>query len=207
MAPDLSFCKDEELIERIRGGDALAEETLYSRYKKIVRSCARKYFMEGADREDLLQEGMIGLYRAVCSFDASREARFQSFAEVCIRRQIYSAIKGSLRKKHLILSRSISLDGETHEDGSESSLLGVIRTRETADPEEIFLEAEGDKALMERVRSALSPLERKCLTLYVQGESYDMIGEKLGKNRKSVDNAIQRIRKKLTPLFEAGSEA
>lgn len=207
MVPDLSECRDEELIERIREGDARAEEELYSRYKKIVRSCARKYFMEGADREDLLQEGMIGLYRAVCSFDASREARFLSFAEVCIRRQIYTAIKGALRKKHQILNRSISLNGEAYEDGSESSLLGVIRTKETTDPEEIFLETEGDRAVMERVRNVLSPLERSCLTLYLQGESYDLIAEKLGKNRKSVDNAIQRIRKKLSPLLGITSGA
>ena len=203
---DLSGKSDEELIERIRNGDSKAEEELYTKYKKTVLSCARKYYMEGADWEDLLQEGMIGMYKAVCGFDPSREAKFRSFAEICIRRQIYSAIKGALRKKHQLLNHYVSLNGEAYEEGSESPLLGVIRTRDTSDPEEIFIETENDRDFSERVRNALSPLERKCLALYLQGESYDSIAEKLSKNRKSVDNAVQRIRKKLTALFRPAVE-
>ena len=201
MPMERSGPTDEDLISRIRNGDVEAEEILYTKYKKTVLSCARTYYLEGADWEDLLQEGMIGLYKAVCGFDPSREAKFRSFAEICIRRQIYSAIKGALRKKHRLLNHYVSLNGEAYEEGSESPLLGLIRTRETIDPEDIYIETENDRDFTIRVREALSPLERKCLALYLEGESYDSIAEKLCKNRKSVDNAIQRIKKKLTLLF------
>ncbi len=188
---------DERLIELLRTGDDEAERVLYERYKPIVRSRTRAYFLIGADHEDLVQEGMFGLFRAVQDYDSSRGAAFRSFAEVCVTRQILTAIKLATRKKHSPLNSYVSLSGPAYDGEDERQLVDVIEALSSVDPEETLLSRELLDALSSRIREALSPYERRVLELYLQGDSYRQIANTLGKTEKSVDNALKRVKKKL----------
>lgn len=190
---------DEDLIRSIRGGSSDAEETLYVRYKQVVRSKARTYFLVGADREDIIQEGMIGLYKAVCDYEFDKQASFRAFAELCITRQIITAIKSATRKKHIPLNTYVSLSRPIYEDGGESerTLIDVLETTRISDPEEALIGRESYDAVARDIESALSKLEREALGLYLQGLSYQQIAQALGRSTKCVDNAIQRVKKKL----------
>ena len=196
--PDYEALTDEELIERIRMGDSDAEDVLYIRYKQVVRSKARTYFLVGADREDIIQEGMIGLYKAVCDYEFGKQASFCAFAELCITRQIITAIKSATRKKHIPLNTYVSLSRPVYEDGDgERTLIDVLETTRISDPEEALIGRESYEAVARDIENALSKLEREALSLYLQGLSYQQIAAAMGRSTKCVDNAIQRVKKKL----------
>ena len=188
---------DEELLQRLRGGDSLAEETLYARYKQIVRSKARTYFLVGADREDIIQEGMIGLYKAVVDYQFDRQVSFRAFAELCITRQIITAIKSATRKKHIPLNTYISFNRFVFDGDNERPLIDVLTSTRISDPEEVLIGRENYAAVADSIQNSLSKLERSTLEWYLLGYSYQQIAEGLQISTKSVDNAIQRVKKKL----------
>ena len=202
--PDYAALGDEELLRRLRAGDADAEEALYMRYKPVVRSRARTYFLVGADREDIIQEGMIGLYKAVCDYEFDKQASFRVFAELCITRQIITAIKSATRKKHIPLNTYVSLSRPVYDDGeSERTLIDVLQTARVSDPEEALIGRESYEAIARDIETILSPLERQSLALYLQGLSYQQIAAALGRSTTCVDNAIQRVKKKLEERLRA----
>ena len=188
---------DEDLLLLHRAGDARAEEALYARYKQIVRSKARTYFLIGADREDIIQEGMIGLYKAVCDYQFDKQASFRAFAELCITRQIITAIKSATRKKHIPLNTYISLNRSVYEGDTERPLIDVLSSTQISDPEEVLIGRESYEAVADSIEHSLSKLERGALDLYLLGYSYQQIADALQKSTKCVDNAIQRVKKKL----------
>ncbi|MBQ6602412.1 MAG: sigma-70 family RNA polymerase sigma factor [Eubacterium sp.] len=184
---------DEELIVRLRGGEADIEDFLMNKYKYLVRKKARVLFLEGGDTEDLLQEGMWGLFKAIREYQPDRGASFATFADVCVRRQLYSAIAAAGRNKHRPLNESLSLS-EMEENKVHLS------AGPESDPEYVVLREEEQAELQKKVWEALSPLEKKVLELYLSGMDYLQIAEKLGRTGKSIDNALQRIRNKIKAL-------
>lgn len=182
---------DEELIKRLRAGETMIADYLMEKYKGMVRKKARAMFLIGGDTDDLIQEGMIGLFKAVRDYQPDRETSFQSFANVCIDRQIYSAIKSSNRQKHQPLNTYVSLsDKETEENLRDSCV-------EHDNPEAILIDRENVTALKKEIEKSLSPLEKQVLRLYLDGNGYMEIAGILGKTPKSIDNALQRIRGKI----------
>lgn len=188
---------DEELILALRSGDGNAEEELYTRYKQQVRRKARAYFLIGADKEDVIQEGMIGLYKAVCDFAPDRGSSFRSFADLCIERQIMSAVKAATRKKHSPLNSYVSLSSALDDGESERTLMELIAAAETAEPEAILIDRENCEFIVKELDTELTKLEKQVLTLYIDGLSYQQIAIALERGTKSVDNALQRVKKKL----------
>ena len=188
---------DDELLRLHRAGDARAEETLYARYKQIVRSKARTYFLVGADHEDIIQEGMIGLYKAVMDYQFDKAASFRGFAELCITRQIITAIKSATRKKHVPLNTYISFNRSVYEGENERPLIDVLTSTRISDPEEVLIGRENYAAVADSIEHSLSKLEHNALGLYLYGYSYQQIADMLQITTKSVDNAIQRVKKKL----------
>jgi RNA polymerase sporulation-specific sigma factor len=189
---------DEELVEMAREGSEQAIETLLNRYRHYARAKARSYFLAGADREDIVQEGMIGLFKAVRDFRADRNAAFRAFAELCITRQIITAIKTATRQKHIPLNSYISLNKQAAPDDEEGRSLGEVLTgTEMLDPAELIISAEEIAAIKESMGRLLSELETEVLRLYMDGKSYQEIGDMLGRHVKSIDNALQRIKRKL----------
>ena len=193
----MSALSDEQLLARIKEGDDEAERLLYERYKQLVRSRARSYFLIGADHEDLVQEGMLGLYKAVCEYDPDKAASFKSFAELCVTRQILSAIKSATRKKHAPLNNYVSLNRSELPDG-ELTLLDTVRSPNiVADPEDVVIGRENFERIVQYLENVLSPMERRVLNLYLSGYSYPQIAAMMEKPPKSVDNAMQRVKRKL----------
>ena len=190
---------DEALVERSHAGDARADETLCERYKNIVRIKARPYFLIGADREDLVQEGMIGLYKAIRDYTPDHNAVFRSFAEMCIVRQLISAIKRATRKKHTPLNTYVSLYGSTfaEEDNRERPLLDTMAMVRMESPEDAFISKESTEHILGSIEKLLTPLEKQVLDLFMDGYSYQQIAAALGRGTKTVDNALQRIKRKL----------
>ena len=185
---------DEELIMRFRAGETSIEDYLMAKYKGLVRQKARAMFLIGGDTDDLIQEGMIGLFKAVRDFQPGREAAFATFAGVCIDRQLYSAIQSSNRQKHIPLNSYVSLNQE--EEGSPIWELSV------ENPESIVIDQENARDLQRKFMGFLSPMERKVLDLYLRGEGYVEIARILNKSPKSIDNALQRIRSKIREALE-----
>ena len=194
---------DEALVERSHAGDARADETLCERYKNVVRIKARPYFLIGADREDLVQEGMIGLYKAIRDYTPDHNAVFRSFAEMCIVRQLISAIKRATRKKHAPLNTYVSLYGSTfaEEDNRERPLLDTMAMVRTESPEDAFISKESTEHILGSIEKLLTPLEKQVLDLFMDGYSYQQIAAVLGRGTKTVDNALQRIKKKLNRIL------
>ena len=184
---------DEELIARLRDGETIIEDYLMEKYKGLVRQKARAMFLIGGDTDDLIQEGMIGLFKAVRDFQPGREATFATFARMCIDRQIYSAIQNSNRQKHLPLNSYVSLNQE-----DESSPIWELSVE---NPEEIIIDQETTRDLQQKISDYLSHMENKLLDLYLNGEGYVEIGRILGKSPKSIDNALQRIRAKIREVI------
>lgn len=184
---------DEELIARLRDGETIIEDYLMEKYKGLVRQKARAMFLIGGDTDDLIQEGMIGLFKAVRDFQPGREATFATFARMCIDRQIYSAIQNSNRQKHLPLNSYVSLNQE-----DESSPIWELSVE---NPEEIIIDQETTRDLQQKISDYLSPMENKVLDLYLKVEGYVEIGRILGKSPKSIDNALQRIRAKIREVI------
>lgn len=188
---------DEELVELSASGDRRATEFILSKYKNLVRSRAKAYFIAGADRDDIVQEGMIGLFKAVRDFDVTKQASFCGFAEICIKRQMITAIKAATRQKHAPLNSYVSLNEPIYEDNSERTLVDMIAERQVIDPEEIFLRREKAEMLTAEIEDKLSNLEKTVLALYIDGMNYQEIAIELGRTPKSIDNALQRIKRKL----------
>ena len=193
---------DEDLIERVRSGDESALDQLIERYKAFVRAKARSYFLIGADREDIVQEGMIGLYKAIRDYRDDKLASFKAFAELCVTRQIITAIKTATRQKHVPLNSYISLDKPIYDEESERTLLDIISGAVVADPEELMIHREEFDAIEIQMKKLLSELERDVLILYLDGRSYQEIAEDLSRHVKSIDNALQRVKRKLEKYLE-----
>ena len=194
---------DESLVELINGGDSEAMDYLMNKYKNLVRGRARTLFLVGADKEDLIQEGLIGLYKAIRDYDTLKNVSFRNFAELCISRQMYSAIKGSNTQKNQPLNNYISIDSmEVSEDRENpmEQLLG-INFEKNKNPEQLVLDKEAASVLEYTLVGHLSEMEKQVLHFYMKDMNYNQIAAALGKEPKAVDNALQRIKKKLTQVL------
>ena len=199
---DISALSDEELVKLYKAGDHKALEEIVSRYLNLIRSRAGSYFIPGAEKDDIIQEGMIGLYKAVMEFDETKTEYFRSFAAACIRNNIITAVKTAARKKNSPLNSYISLTkGNYDEDGGET-LLDIMALGVERDPETIVIDREDADGIEYTINKALSKLELQVLLEYLSGGSYNEIAQKLGRDVKAVDNAIQRIKKKLEILLD-----
>ena len=189
---------DEALVERARLGDEQALELLLTRYRHYARAKARSYFLAGADKEDIVQEGMIGLFKAIRDFQGEKNTAFRAFAELCITRQIITAIKTATRQKHMPLNSYVSLNKPTSpDDDDQRSLADTLATTTTADPIDLVISAEEVAGIRDSMGRVLSSLETEVLRLYMDGKSYQQIADMLGRHVKSIDNALQRIKRKL----------
>jgi len=202
MTSDLDLVADEDIVEAVREGDSNALEFLINKYKNFVRAKARSYFLIGADREDIVQEGMIGLYKAIRDFRGDKLASFKAFAELCITRQIITAIKTATRQKHIPLNSYVSLDKPIYDEDSDRTLLDVICGSRVSDPEELMINKEEFNGLEDKMGEILSELERKVLMHYLDGRSYQEIAVDLDRHVKSIDNALQRVKRKLERYLE-----
>ncbi len=188
---------DEQLLLKIKGGDGVALDQLINKYKNFVRAKAKTYFLVGADREDIVQEGMIGLFKAIRDFKDDKLVSFKSFAEICVTRQIITAIKTATRQKHMPLNSYVSLNKPVFEDDGERTLMETINHDTTSDPEMLFISKEELNRIECKINEILSPLELEVLHFYLQGRSYQQIAVVLNKEVKSIDNALQRVKKKI----------
>lgn len=197
---------DEVIVRDAKNGDMDALEHLIRKYKNFVRAKARSYFLIGADREDIIQEGMIGLYKAIRDYNPDRLASFRVFAELCITRQIITAIKTATRQKHIPLNSYVSLNKPIYDEESDRTLLDVISGHKITDPEELLISREELIHIEETIGEILSSLEWNVLTLYLQGRSYQEIAYDLDRHVKSIDNALQRVKRKLEKYLEERDE-
>jgi RNA polymerase sigma factor, sigma-70 family len=196
-----SSLSDEEIVDIYqRENNHFATDYIVQRYKNFVRSKARSYFLMGADKEDIIQEGMIGLYKATRDYNRDHEVSFKSFAELCITRQIISAIKGASRQKHIPLNSYISLNKPAYDD-SERTLIEVLETEKNLDPEEVVINREQYALIKEVMEAVLSPLEWDVLRGYMDAKSYQEMAEEHHRSIKSIDNALQRVKKKMEVYF------
>jgi len=193
---------DEEVVDLVRDNDTEALEYLINKYKNFVRAKARSYFLIGADREDIVQEGMIGLYKSIRDFRGDKLTSFKAFAELCITRQIITAIKTATRQKHIPLNSYVSLDKPIYDEDSDRTLLDVICGTRITDPEELFINREEFDDIEGKMSEILSDLERQVLMLYLDGRSYQQIAVELKRHVKSIDNALQRVKRKLERYLE-----
>ncbi|WP_239587241.1 RNA polymerase sporulation sigma factor SigH [Bacillus ectoiniformans] len=198
----LDTLNDEQLIEHVHKGNSDALDYLIHKYKNFVRAKARSYFLIGADREDIVQEGMIGLYKAIRDFKGDKLASFKAFAELCITRQIITAIKTATRQKHIPLNSYVSLDKPIYDEESDRTLMDVITGAKVMNPEELIINREQFSNIEGKMNELLSDLERKVLALYLDGQSYQEISEELNRHVKSIDNALQRVKRKLERYLE-----
>jgi RNA polymerase sporulation-specific sigma factor len=197
---------DEAVAELARGFDGDALEFILNKYKNFVRAKARSYFLIGADREDIVQEGMIGLYKAVRDFRASKLTSFRAFAELCITRQIITAIKTATRQKHRPLNSYVSLNKPAYDEESDRMLIDVISCSKISNPEDIIIGREDFTTIESKMGKLLSPLEMQVLKKYIEGKSYFEVAEELDRSVKSVDNALQRVKNKLEKLISADND-
>ena len=197
---DFSIMSDEDIVALANSGHTLAQEFLIDKYKNFVRAKARSYFLIGADKEDIIQEGMIGLYKAIRDFRADKLSSFRAFAELCITRQIITAIKTATRQKHISLNKPI------YDEDSDRTLLDVISGTRITDPEELVISREEFDNIEAKMSEILSSLEWKVLMFYLEGKSYQEIANDLGRHVKSIDNALQRVKHKLERYLESRSD-
>lgn len=195
---------DEEIIGDARSGDSRALEYIINKYRSFVRAKARTYFLIGADREDIIQEGMIGLYKAIRDFREDKLSSFRAFAELCITRQIITAIKTATRQKHIPLNSYVSLNKPIFDEESDRTLMDMISEESVSDPEEMIINREEFTGIEVKMGEILSGLEWEVLSLYLQGKSYQEIAEELDRHVKSIDNALQRVKRKLEKYLEEG---
>lgn len=196
-AEPFSAMADEQVVEIARDGNKAAEEYLIQKYKNFVRAKARSYFLIGADREDIIQEGMIGLFKSIRDFRGDKLSSFRAFAELCITRQIITAIKTATRQKHIPLNSYISLNKPIYDEESDRTLLDVISGARITDPEELIISREEFNDIEGKMGEILSPLEWQVLMAYLDGKTYQEIAEDLKRHVKSIDNALQRVKRKL----------
>ena len=198
VAVDVESATDEELVELYRSGNPTAIEGLLTRYRNFARLKARSYFLAGADKDDIVQEGMIGLYKAIRDFSADREASFRAFAEICITRQIITAVKTATRQKHLPLNQYVSLNKPiAGEDDPDWVLQDVIQTEQISDPAELVISHDELRSIKIAFAEILSDFEAEVLHMYVEGKTYHEIAGSLSRHVKSIDNALQRIKRKV----------
>ncbi len=195
---------DEELVEQVHLGNTNALDYLITKYRLFVKVKARSYFLIGADKEDIIQEGMIGLYKAIRDFKGDKLASFRAFAELCITRQIITAIKTATRQKHIPLNSYVSLDKPMYDEDSERTLMDVITSPLSDNPEHLMINREEYSRLEGQMSEVLSELEQQVLVLYLEGRSYNEISSLLNRSTKSIDNALQRIKRKLERHLEFG---
>ena len=193
---------DEQVVERASAGDEEALEYLLNKYKNFVRSKARSYFLIGADHEDIVQEGMIGLFKAIRDFREDKLSSFRAFAELCITRQIITAIKTATRQKHLPLNSYVSLNRPIYDEESDRTLLDVLAEGRVVSPEELLISREDYSSIESRIGQVLSDLEQQVLRAYLEGKSYQEIAKDLNRHVKSIDNALQRVKRKLEKALE-----
>ena len=192
---------DEEIVALAQNNDDDALTYLLDKYKNFVRSKARSYFLIGADHEDIVQEGMIGLFKAIRDYKPTRLSSFRAFAELCVKRQIITAIKTATRQKHFPLNSYVSLNKPLYDEESDRTLLDVIEGRVT-NPEDLFISQEELERIQNEISTTLSPLEQQVLAAFLNGKSYQEIAGMLDRHVKSIDNALQRVKRKLTKLLE-----
>ena len=193
---------DEHIVEEAKSGDVEALEFLLIKYKNFVRGKARTYFLIGADREDIIQEGMIGLYKAIRDYRADRLASFRAFAELCITRQMITAIKTATRQKHIPLNSYISLNKPIYDMDSDRTLLDILSATKICDPEELVIGRDEYERIERDMNEILSDLEWEVLMSYLQGKSYQEIAIELDRQVKSIDNALQRVKRKFEIYLE-----
>lgn len=199
---DYDAMNDEEVVEFARNSNDVALEYLINKYRNFVRAKARSYFLIGADREDIIQEGMIGLYKAIRDFRPDKLASFRAFAELCITRQIITAIKTATRQKHIPLNSYVSLNRPIYDEESDRTLLDIISGSKVTDPEELVISKEEFCDIENKMSEFLSDLEWKVLMFYLEGKSYQEIANDLSRHVKSIDNALQRVKRKLERYLE-----
>ncbi len=199
---EFNVMTDEEIVEYAKDGDNEALEYLIKKYKNFVKSKARSYFLIGADKEDIIQEGMIGLYKAIRDFKQDKLSSFRAFAELCITRQIITAIKTATRQKHIPLNSYISLNKPIYDEESDRTLMDVLSGVKITDPEELIISREELNNIENKIGEILSGLEWEVLTSYLQGKSYQEIAVELDRHVKSIDNALQRVKRKLERYLE-----
>ena len=197
---------DEQLIRRLREGEAAITDYIINKYKYLVKMKAAEMYLLGGERDDLIQEGMIGLFKAIRDYDVTQETSFYSFAELCISRQLYTAIKNSQRQKHIPLNTYVSLYDNDEDYAAVGShkplpLIDTIQTEKVSNPEELFLDKEFFLLVREKLEKSLSTLESRVLRLHLQGENYRSIAKLLDKSPKSIDNALQRIKQKVFDIL------
>lgn len=193
---------DEQVVRLAQQADGMALEYLLNKYKNFVRSKARSYFLIGADHEDIVQEGMIGLYKAIRDFREEKLASFRAFAELCITRQIITAIKTATRQKHIPLNSYVSLNKPIYDEESDRTLLDVITEGWEANPEEVLINREDVSLIEGRIGKTLSALEKQVLQRYLEGKSYQEISGEMHRHVKSIDNALQRVKRKLQKMLQ-----
>ena len=194
---DFENMPDEEVVQLAQEADGAALEYLLNKYKNFVRTKARNYFLIGADHEDIVQEGMIGLYKAIRDYRRDKPKSFRAFAEMCITRQIITAIKTATRQKHIPLNNYVSLNRPMYDEESDRTLLDTITENAPTNPEAVLIDREDYSVIEGRIGEMLSDLEKQVLVRYIEGKSYAEISEEMGRHVKSIDNALQRIKRKL----------
>lgn len=199
---DLRKLDDDSLVELVQRDNEEALDVLIHRYKNFVRAKARTYFLVGADREDIIQEGMIGLYKAIRDYEDEKVSSFKAFAELCVVRQIITAIKTATRQKHVPLNSYISLDRPMYDEESDRTLLDMIGGSTEIDPQEMLINQEKYLDFEARLFAELSGLEKQSLRLYIDGMTYQEISVLLKRHVKSIDNALQRVKRKIEQLME-----
>ena len=193
---------DEQIVKLAQASDGMALEYLLNKYKNFVRSKARSYFLIGADHEDIVQEGMIGLYKAIRDFKEEKLSSVRAFAELCRTRQIITAIKTATRQKHIPLNSYVSLNKPIYDDESDRTLLDVITEGWVSNPEDMLINQEDIGAIEGRIGEMLSSLEKQALARYLEGKSYQEISDEMGRHVKSIDNALQRVKRKLQKYLD-----
>ncbi|MDQ0149794.1 RNA polymerase sporulation sigma factor SigH [Eubacterium multiforme] len=201
---DLDFKEknDEEVAVEAKNGNVKAQEYLINKYEGFIKTKAKSYFLIGADREDIYQEGMIGLYKAIRDFNPDKLSTFKAFAELCVTRQIITAIKTATRQKHIPLNTYVSLNKPIYEEESERTLLDVLSGFKITDPEELVISQEEKVRIEEEIEKVLSRLELEVLNSYLDGKSYQEIACDLDRHAKSIDNALQRVKRKLEKCLD-----
>lgn len=191
---------DEALIKELRRGDTAIMDYVLDKYKPLVRKKANAMYLIGGETDDLIQEGMIGLFKAIRDYRETKESSFFHFAELCITRQMYSAVEASNRKKHAPLNSYVSFYSETMEEGK--TVADLLATGDSDDPEQLLIEQENLDQFLQQMRQSLSKMERQVLDAYLSGENYIQIAEEMNKKPKSIDNALQRIKSKLLKVHK-----
>lgn len=199
---DYSNMLDEEIVILARNNDTAAEEYLIGKYRNFVKAKAKAYFLIGGDKDDIYQEGMIGLYKAIRDFRPDKLSSFRAFAELCITRQIITAIKTATRQKHIPLNSYVSLNKPIYDDDSDRTLMDVLSTVHISDPEELIISNEEKIKIQHKMSEVLSDLEMEVLRCYLDGKSYQEIACDLDRHAKSIDNALQRVKRKLEKFLK-----